>query len=276
MLGALIGAGASLASSLLGKSSSEKAQKANVANQKEFAQKGIQWKVDDAKAAGVHPLYALGANTVSFSPTAVGQDFSSIASAGQDIGRAIDATGTGDQRAQTHALTRLQLEGLGLDNDIKRAELASKLATVNGQSGPSYPSPGTVFGMDGQGDFPKSDAPGTLSFNTKREAIDPRSPSYVAGHQTGTDLLRTAQGGYSPIPSAQVAEAMESSPDSMIEWIIRNRLAVPIGYGEKPVVPGRLPWETTQYKNYQWVNAPPPSNRSFGRFNVPKTGRYYK
>jgi uncharacterized protein YnzC (UPF0291/DUF896 family) len=38
---------------------------ANVAMQKEFAQKGIQWKVNDAKAAGVHPLAALGAQTHS-------------------------------------------------------------------------------------------------------------------------------------------------------------------------------------------------------------------
>ena len=31
--------------------------------QKEFAQNGIRWKVADAKAAGIHPLAALGAQT---------------------------------------------------------------------------------------------------------------------------------------------------------------------------------------------------------------------
>ena len=32
----------------------------NIVMQKEFAQKGIRWKVEDAKQAGIHPLYALG------------------------------------------------------------------------------------------------------------------------------------------------------------------------------------------------------------------------
>jgi hypothetical protein len=40
--------------------------------QKEFAKHGIQWKVQDAKRAGINPLAALGATTVSGSPIPVG------------------------------------------------------------------------------------------------------------------------------------------------------------------------------------------------------------
>jgi hypothetical protein len=40
-----------------------KANEANIALQREFAQKSIQWKTADAKAAGLHPLAALGAQT---------------------------------------------------------------------------------------------------------------------------------------------------------------------------------------------------------------------
>lgn len=36
--------------------------------QKEFAQNSIQWRVDDAKKAGIHPLYALGAQGASYTP----------------------------------------------------------------------------------------------------------------------------------------------------------------------------------------------------------------
>lgn len=36
--------------------------------QREFAKMGIQWRVQDAIAAGLHPLFALGANLPSFSP----------------------------------------------------------------------------------------------------------------------------------------------------------------------------------------------------------------
>lgn len=37
--------------------------------QKEFAQNSIQWKTQDAKNAGIHPLYALGNNATSYTPS---------------------------------------------------------------------------------------------------------------------------------------------------------------------------------------------------------------
>lgn len=37
--------------------------------QKQFAQQGIQWRVKDAIAAGVHPLFALGGSTQGFTPS---------------------------------------------------------------------------------------------------------------------------------------------------------------------------------------------------------------
>ena len=40
---------------------------------KQFAKRGIQWRVHDAKKAGLHPLAALGAQTTSFSPSFVSQ-----------------------------------------------------------------------------------------------------------------------------------------------------------------------------------------------------------
>ena len=73
------GIGASLGlqagGALLGALGSRKANKANrrlaeqqMRLQREFAQKGIQWRVADAKAAGIHPLYALGASTNAYNP----------------------------------------------------------------------------------------------------------------------------------------------------------------------------------------------------------------
>ena len=46
----------------------EKQMEREIARQYEFAQNTIQWKVEDAKAAGVHPLFALGAQTQSPTP----------------------------------------------------------------------------------------------------------------------------------------------------------------------------------------------------------------
>lgn len=79
--------------------SQRKAQQREYEHQKEFAQNGIRWRVEDAKAAGIHPLYAIGANTPTYSPqAAVGTDYG-LSSAGQNISRAIEAGQTRAERA---------------------------------------------------------------------------------------------------------------------------------------------------------------------------------
>lgn len=102
----------------------------NIALQREFAQNGIQWKVADAQAAGLHPLAALGASTTSFAPVSVGggaatSDFGSM---GQDIGRAVKAAmSDSDREEQTRREgQKLALEKAGLENEVLRTELASK------------------------------------------------------------------------------------------------------------------------------------------------------
>ena len=65
-------AGAGAGASLLGAGASAREAghqgRMNRNMQKLFAQRGIQWKVADSKAAGINPLVALGAQTHSFSP----------------------------------------------------------------------------------------------------------------------------------------------------------------------------------------------------------------
>lgn len=130
ILGALAGIGGTIADALFGASQARQ----NIQLQKDFAQKGIQWRVADAKAAGIHPLYALGANTTSFSPVPVGSNFGQ---AGQDIGRAVEAAGT----PQTRAVGQLALERASLENDLLRAQIASERARLVGQVGPPVPDP---------------------------------------------------------------------------------------------------------------------------------------
>lgn len=145
--------------------------------QQKFAQEGIRWKVDDAKAAGIHPLYALGANTVSFSPVGVGAGSSSnwsdtLGSMGQDVSRAIQATRTAGERtdAFTDTMQRIQLEGAQLDNDIKRASLASQVAKQR-QSQVGPPMPGVVPKADEFEDIPR--LRGDLGeFNTNDKVVN--------------------------------------------------------------------------------------------------------
>lgn len=155
MLGNLLSAGANILGGFLSRDAQKEANAANAANaqrnidlQEDFARKGIRWKVKDAEAAGIHPLYALGAQTTSFSPVSVGAVAESglgagIANAGQDLSRAINATRTQPERMGATALTRLQLEGLQLDNDIKRATFASAVQRLQQNQNPPMPTLGT-------------------------------------------------------------------------------------------------------------------------------------
>lgn len=164
MLDALITAGASLLGNMLKSNTDDKnmqmqmqfnqqqnalAQQ-NIALQKDFAQHGISWKVADAQAAGLHPLAAMGANTTSFSPVSVGgsapeskMDWSNL---GQDLGRAAKALAGVQSREEVdaEAARKLSLEKAGLENDILRQELGSKVlrqSAAAGQLGPPMPGP---------------------------------------------------------------------------------------------------------------------------------------
>lgn len=111
--------------------------------QKQFAKNAIQWKVADAKAAGVHPLYALGANTVSYSPVSVGDTSmgSAFADMGHNVGRAIEAVQTAPERDMQKRLSMLQLERAGLENDFLKTQIAGQVNTNvrNAQVGPPMP-----------------------------------------------------------------------------------------------------------------------------------------
>lgn len=162
----------------------------NIAEQEKFAQSGVQWRVADAKAAGISPLAALGAQTGSFSNVVAPQAQSSnafgtgVAAAGQDIGRAIAATRSPEDQAIALEKTRQDLESGQLDNELKRAQLASavSLHTQGGGVGRMQRVSGQVsqFPKDDQGNptqYPSRDIEGAAW-------IDPwAKDQYLVGHQ---------------------------------------------------------------------------------------------
>lgn len=214
MLGAIIGAGASLASSLLGKQSADK----NIKMQKQFAQQGIQWKVADAKKAGIHPLAALGANTHSFQ-NVVG-DYSGLASAGQDLGRAIDATRTKSERvdAYTAELRKLQIERGQLENSVLRTKLASDLAKVKTAGSPPAAPPQNPNLLEGQGD-----SPGIDNQAMERQGWNPKAPYMESGNVSELGYTRTPT-GWAPVMSKDAKDRLEEDPMGVIGWNFRNRI----------------------------------------------------
>lgn len=81
----------------------------NYERQKEFAQSGIQWRVKDAQAAGVHPLYAIGGGGAAFSPNpiTIGGSDGSFDQMGQSLSRAALAGMSDDDKSLHSAQLRL-------------------------------------------------------------------------------------------------------------------------------------------------------------------------
>lgn len=232
MLGSLISAGTSILGGLLGKSSADATRDAqqamaerNIQMQEEFAKKGIRWRVADAKAAGIHPIYALGSGGASFSP--VSAAFSSdtslpnaLASAGQDIGRAIDKTRTANERVDVRAATALQLEGLKLDNDLKRAEIASKTARLRAdQVGPPLPASADAYLIPGQSQS------GLIKKKPLELAPSPSNAPHAEGGSHGDiGYARTVTGGYAPVPSKDAKDRNEDMLIPELLWAWRNNI----------------------------------------------------
>lgn len=147
VVGSLIGGVGSLIGGNQSKKNAEKNALMNYLAQKEFAQNGIRWKVDDAKASGIHPLFALGANTSGYTPVAGYSGDSGLgdfsASMGQSFERAMQAKKTPAERE----IERLKQEKMfDLEVQQKEANIAltnaeiSRVSRLQQQQVPAMPS----------------------------------------------------------------------------------------------------------------------------------------
>lgn len=112
---------------LLGIKSDSDANKDNIRFQREFARRGIRYKVNDAKKAGIHPLYALGASTNMPSYNIRGQG-DMIRNAGQSMSRMFDKN--------AKQLEALQKKSIEADITLKMArasEVAKRTQKLNSQ-----------------------------------------------------------------------------------------------------------------------------------------------
>lgn len=221
LIGAAIAAGGGLLASKMAGDRAEEAGEKNAALQREFAQSGIQWKVADAKKAGVHPLYALGAQTIAASPAYIPGDSSGIADAAQSIGqgvsqaaeRASTAPGRVDKRMAELALTRAELE-----NDLLRSQISRNVAT----SSPAIPMATDPFAMPGQADSGLSkSAISDIALQRIRAAHG--APFSEPGPVTDVGFTRTHTGGLAPVYSKDAKERLEDDYLGMLAWNIRNR-----------------------------------------------------
>jgi len=233
MLGSILAAGGNLIGGILG--SRDKAKDRSM--QKEFAQHGIRWKVEDARAAGLHPLAGLGMSGSSYSPQGIavgssgpGPDYDgAMHSMGQNISRAVNATRTQGERDDA-TMRALQLENQSLQNDYLRTQIAQQNSA---QNNPPFPA-GQIKNKPAE---ITSSAPGL--------------PSQEAGAINDVAWGRTASGGLTPVPSKDMKERIEDQVIQETNWSLRNNVlpSSPLVTQNKPsrdLLPkGAIDWEWT-------------------------------
>lgn len=154
--------------------------------QKEFAQMGIQWKVADARAAGIHPLFALGAQTLSYSPQVMQGETGFLRDMGQNVARAAMSGMTRQERAFSDAVNALTLKRMSLENNL----LESQISNINNSNNPPMP--------------------------------DPNRPGFEDGLNMDYTHVQTKDGGYAVVPSQAVKQLIEDMPVQEAQWFVRN------------------------------------------------------
>lgn len=219
-----------IAGSLLGQKVEQGNQKALIDQQeklqKQFAKQGIQWRVKDARKAGIHPLYALGAQTASYTPQQVGGSTGggALAAMGQDILGSVNRSSSRADRAFNTQQRAMALERMGLENELLRTQIAS---TASQQASPAIPAPTDRYLIDGQGDTNQS---GLVVENPlRRTRSEPGVPSSEPGAIVDYGFVRTPT-GWAPVMGKDTKERYEEDPLGMLTWNLRNRI-LPRHYG---------------------------------------------
>jgi len=222
---AAIAAAAAAAGSYFSKRDQAKAAARNAASQEHFARHGLQWKIEDAKKAGISPEFALGASTHSFAPTETGSDRGSIvADAGQNIARSVLATEDKGTRELNEALKAETLRGMRIDNDIKSTQMTS----VNKPGNPAFPNPNFSNLVPGQAQSPVVD-----------KALERTGQHPSARHSEGASIpsvgwAETDDGGLMPIPSQDIKNRIEDQAIPEAVWAARHLVGPNFGKGTKP------------------------------------------
>lgn len=209
-----IGGGATqLAGGMLGIDAARKEGNSNRSEQREYATNAIRWKVADAKAAGIHPLYAMGATGASFSPVSTGAP-EILSNMGQNVGRAIQSTASSGERAHLNEMNMLQRDQLRKQNALLDAQTTAILKT---SLGPPAQGGSDNF-LPGQGESgPMQVKP------SARTRSAPGAPEQQQGWIPDKGWARTKT-GLTPVPSADIKERIEDQviPETM--WAVRNQI----------------------------------------------------
>lgn len=248
-----------------------------------IAENQPSWLVQGAKNAGLHPLAVMGMPLTSGSSHSMGdmggyQDSSWLNDVGQGIGRAagalVDRKTRAQQEAYNEAKMGLDLENAKLQNELiqsnikvnefdmlRQAARDAERSINNQQQVPAFPVGRNGAVISGQGDSTTSSL-----FKVKPPELwanHPQTPFAEAGSHPEVKFTRTALGGYSPVRSQALEEALEDDYLGGLRYNIRNGLgsitsdpafAPPREYLPDRGTSGRYVWMFDPYSGdwYPW------------------------
>lgn len=222
--------------------------------QEEFARNGIRWRVEDAKAAGIHPLAALGAQTTSYQPVQVGGGYDSgpdYRGMGQNIMSSFLNKATQDER--TGALADLQFRRAELDvegEEIRNAILATQFRQMNNLPPPLPSNSGlSPHLLAGQGNSSPTGSGYVTEKPLERIHSATGNPAQEVGEVPDYAYART-QSGLAIVPSKDVKEKIEDQFVPEMSWAARNLIAPNLGLA-KPPNPKDYPLPKG-YKEWKW------------------------
>lgn len=228
-LGGVVGAVGSL---LGGNKTAESQEAANAWNQnfakeqfeyqKELHKNQVQWRVEDAKKAGLHPLAALGVSPMSYSTVsgnAVGTNYGYYGDAASQVGSTLSQMGQDIDRARMAGLDRqerkkalelqdmqtaLALRNQELNNQILEQELVSRRVRLFQQLTPGMAS---LYGLDRR----------RYAISGQDDAVMPRAEGTVATGDKQYQFMQQPNGSYSLEPGNDWAQAYEDK--LLVEWL---------------------------------------------------------
>lgn len=202
--------------------------------QDELAKKGVRWKVEDAKAAGIHPAVALGVNPTASPVYGQLPERTNFARYGENISRAINSATTKLEKV----FNTQQIKAAKLNNTEKEIDIALKLKELEGMGAPSFPEFAT--GEPGGDD--------TVRINPAEQIVQSR-PGVEAGTPAATKERRLEGGWLFSTLTQDASEPIESDTFAWGQYNVMYKMPRYFkAYVKRPKYPATKP-----RKGYMWI-----------------------
>lgn len=256
------------------KNAAEFASGQEYARQQEFARMGIRWRVADAKAAGLHPLAALGTQGASYSPVLAlpGGGLSdplesSLQSMGQNVNRAKSATQTDTERRLEAAAIR----NAELRNSLLEMQILDAYTGLNQPRNP--PAPDAVGVASG----PVAPTGAVRVRPSEVISAKPNEPHVEAGVGPGMQDVRIGGGATIRIPNQQLSDQLENMGPGVPAYVTGISALRDWWHGAEPpkaALPKGYVWKWNRWKQaFEPYKPPAFQPRRDGRSaRIPRSG----